>query len=191
MYAGNEESAPRLSLRLTQALLGVTRSDIKLSPADIERKRREQGFTRVKLLDNVTHTSEVHRLLETWLPRVLFIDQGTKVSIDANVKEMKEVQLLFNFYREKAKEFDTSIICLAQGVGDSENRKWLKLSDIYGSRVAIQGELDYAIGIGRRIDDIARENFRYINIPKNKLLEGETGKFVTLFRRENCSWESI
>jgi hypothetical protein len=191
LYAGNEEAAPRLSLRLTQAMLGITRSDIKLSPTDIDRRRRDIGWTRVKIFDNITNASEVHRLLETWGPRVMFIDQGTKVSIDSKLREVEEQQALFNFYREKAKEFDTSIICLMQGVGDAENRKWLKLSDIYGSRVAIQGELDYAIGIGRRIDDASRENFRYINIPKNKLLEGETGKFITEFVKEKCVWRAI
>jgi hypothetical protein len=191
LYAGNEEAAPRLSLRLTQAMLGVTRNDIKLSPKDIDQKRREMGWTRVKIFDNITNASEVHRLLETWTPRVMFIDQGTKVSIDSKLREVEEQQALFNFYREKAKEFNTSIISLMQGVGEAENRKWLKLSDIYGSRVAIQGELDYAIGIGRRIDDASRENFRYINIPKNKLLEGETGKFMTEFTKEACQWRAI
>jgi len=191
LYAGNEESAPRLSLRLTQAMLGVTRSDLKLTPAEIDEKRREVGYTRVKIFDNITHVSEVHRLLEQWTPRVLFIDQGTKVTIDAKLREVEEQQALFNFYREVAKEYDTSIVSLMQGVGEAENRKWLKLSDIYGSRVAIQGELDYAIGIGRKIDDQARENFRYINIPKNKLMEGETGKFPVLFHRDNCTWEAL
>jgi replicative DNA helicase len=191
LYAGNEEAAPRLSLRLTQAMLGVTRADLKLTPAEIDERRREVGYTRVKIFDNVIHASEVHRLLEQWAPRIVFIDQGTKVSINSKLKEVEEQQELFNFYREAAKDYNTSIISLMQGVGDAENRKWLKLSDIYGSRVAIQGELDYAIGIGRRIDDAARENYRYINIPKNKLMEGETGKFMTLFTKESCQWRAI
>ena len=76
-----------------------------------------------------------------------------------------------------AKLYNTSIICLAQAVGEAENRKYLKLSDIYGSRVGIQGELDYAIGIGRTMDDLAYANVRFINIPKNKLNEGDTAKF--------------
>jgi replicative DNA helicase len=191
LYLGNEEAAPRLSLRLTQAMLGVTRADLKLTPKEIDQRRREIGYTRVKIFDNITQASEVHRLLEEWMPRIAMIDQGTKVSINSKLKEVEEQQALFNFYRETAKTYDTSIISLMQGVGEAENRKWLKLSDIYGSRVAIQGELDYAIGIGRRIDDAARENFRYINIPKNKLMEGETGKFTTLFTKETCNWRSI
>jgi hypothetical protein len=191
LYMGNEEASPRLSLRLTQAMLGVTRADLKGTPTEFEQRRRELGYTRVKIFDSITQASEVHRLLEEWMPRLVLVDQGTKVTIDAKLRDVEEQQALFNFYRELAKKFNTSIISLMQGVGEAENRKWLKLSDIYGSRVAIQGELDYAIGIGRRIDDAKRENFRYINIPKNKMLEGETGKFPVLFTKETCSWESL
>lgn len=192
VYAGNEESASRLSLRLTQAMLQVTRRDLKDDPVGYDERRREAGFSRVKLLDGVTTGTDILRILDEWRPRILMIDQGTKVTLDrGKAKEIEALQNLFNFYREKAKEYDTSIICLAQGVGEAENRKWLKLSDIYGSRVAIQGELDYAIGIGRLIDEQYQENFRYINIPKNKLMEGETGRFQTVFTKELCKWEAV
>jgi hypothetical protein len=194
VYAGNEESAARLSLRLTQAMLNVTRREIQEEPDEMDARRRERGWTRVRVLDSITSGAEVLKILDEWRPRVLILDQGTKLTLDvrSRAKEIEALQNLFNFYREKAKEYDTSIVCLAQGVGEAENRKWLKLSDIYGSRVAIQGELDYAIGIGRLLDCKAyEENFRYINIPKNKLLDGETGKFTTLFEKERCSWKPV
>lgn len=192
VYAGNEESSPRLSLRLSQAMLHRTRREIETNFMEFETQRREHGYMRVKVLDSISTGTDLLRILDEWQPRVLFIDQGTKVTIDrGKTKEIEALQTLFNFYREKAKEYDTSIICLAQGVGEAENRKWLKLSDIYGSRVAIQGELDYAIGIGRTLDDQYTENFRYINIPKNKLKDGETGRFQTVFTKEQCKWEEI
>ena len=75
----------------------------------------------------------------------------------------------FKWYRKLAIQNDMAIIGVSQGIGSAENTKWLKLSDIYGSRVAIQGSLDYAIGIGRTIDDPTEEDLRFINIPKNKL----------------------
>ena len=78
------------------------------------------------------------------------------------------------------------LLWVSQGVGLAENTQWLKLSDIYGSRVAIQGALDYAIGIGRKIDDPVSEDLRFINIPKNKLHDGEGGKFVVNFSKQTC-----
>ena len=101
---------------------------------------------------------------------------------------MKAIQKLFNAYRELAKTYDTTIIGVAQGRGECENKKYLELSDIYGSRVAIQGELDWALGIGRMLDP-AYADQRFINIPKNKL--GENAKFVTTFDRHKCLWEEI
>jgi KaiC/GvpD/RAD55 family RecA-like ATPase len=194
VYAGNEESAARMSLRLTQGMMNVTRRQVKESPDDYDAARRERGWTRIKVLDSISTTDQLLRILDEWKPHVLFIDQGTKVTMKSrgSTKEIEALQNLFNFYREKAKEYDCAIICLAQGVGEAENRKWLKLSDIYGSRVAIQGELDYAIGIGRLTDVKPQyENFRYINVPKNKLLDGATTRFTTLFEKEICRWSPV
>jgi hypothetical protein len=87
--------------------------------------------------------------------------------------------------------YNCAIIGVAQGVGDAERTKWLKLSDIYGSRVAIQGALDYALGIGRILDDPAQEDLRFINVPKNKLHDGHGAKFTTHFQRTICRFQEV
>jgi hypothetical protein len=188
VYAGNEESASRLSLRITQAFLTCLRGDIKNDPEWAEEMRQREGYGRIKILDNVVNMSQITKILETYSPRVLFVDQGTKIETKVRDNEVRATQQLFNFYRESAKRYDCSIICLAQAVGEAENKKWLRLSDIYSSRVAIQGELDYAIGIGRRIEDAHTEQIRYFHVPKNKMLEGESAKFPVTFVREKCLW---
>lgn len=188
VYAGNEESATRLSLRLTQAFLTCNRQDIKANPDWAEERRNAEGFTRLKILDSVTTMEQIVKILENYRPRILFIDQGTKIETRIKDNEVRASQQLFNFYREAAKKYDCSIICVAQAVGDAENKKWLRLSDIYGSRVAIQGELDYAIGIGRRVEDANTEMIRYFHVPKNKMLEGESAKFPVTFYKERCLW---
>jgi hypothetical protein len=110
---------------------------------------------------------------------------------NSETSDTQALQSLFNFYREQAKIHDVAIVCLSQAVGEAENKKWLKLSDMYGSRVSIQGELDYAIGIGRVIDDPTKENIRYIHVSKNKLLDGAAVKFMTHFIKEKCGWQEI
>jgi len=128
----------------------------------------------------------------------LFIDQGTKVHLEGgsgrslvDSSEVSQLQFLFNFYREAAKEHDTAIVILAQATGEAENKRWLKLSDMYGSRVSIQGELDYAIGIGRIVDDPTKENMRFIHVSKNKLMDGSPCKFSTHFIKEKCEWREV
>ena len=119
------------------------------------------------------------------------IDQATDVNIDTmrRAEGVEYQKQLFKWYRRLANIYECAIIGVSQGVGDAENTKWLKLSDIYGSRVAIQGALDYAIGIGRKTDDMALENIRYINIPKNKLFDGGSGHLTMKFTKQTCLWE--
>jgi len=193
VYAGNEEAAPRLSLRLTQAFTGMTRTQIIENPYEAEEVRRNKGFSRVKLFDSISHVNQIEKLLIEWNPSVLFSDQAIHVDCGKNItgNEVSKHEALFKVYRDLAKEYDCAFIGVAQGTGDAENKKYLKLSDIYGSRVAIQGQLDYGIGIGRLLDEPGRANHRFVNIPKNKLLDGSDGRFAMHFYRETCQWKEI
>lgn len=188
VYAGNEEAKSRLSLRATSAITGMSRLEIKDDPERADRLRTANGFDKILLVDGVQEIRDVRFLLDSYKPRVLFLDQATKV-IDEKGRgvradrEVEAVRKLFNKYRELAKEYNTTIIGISQGTGEAENKKWLKLSDIYGSRVAIQGELDWALGIGRMADNDNLDTIRYLNIPKNKLLDGEGRKFTVEFNR--------
>jgi len=189
VYAGNEEGAPGLSLRLTQALVNKTKTEMVENAAKYDAQRKELGFERIKLYDSVYTLNDVVYLLEEHHPRIMFVDQAVKVESSKDMEGMKAVQKLFNTYRELAKTYNCTIIGVAQGKGECEDKKYLNLSDIYGSRVAIQGELDWAIGIGRIISDPVYENQRYINIPKNK--EGDNAKFVVTFDRHLCQWKEV
>jgi hypothetical protein len=196
IYAGNEESASRLAFRMTQALLKLTRMEIVQNTQEASLLRSEAGWSRIKLFDNVTATTQISSLLRIHSPSILFVDQGTKIHLDGgrghmDSSEVSQLQFLFNFYREAAKEYNVAIVILAQATGEAENKRWLKLSDMYGSRVSIQGELDYAIGIGRVVDDPTKEDLRFIHIPKNKLMDGSSCKFTTHFIKEKCEWHEV
>jgi hypothetical protein len=90
-----------------------------------------------------------------------------------------------------AEQFNTAIITVEQGVGEAINREWLRLTDIYNSRVGLQGELDYAVGIGRKVDKPSQENIRFFHVSKNKLFDGATIKFHTYFDKERCLWKTV
>ena len=190
-YAGNEESKERLKLRAAQAFLKQYVGWIGEHEDEVEMLLSQTNFDSVHFFDDIVAGDQVKYILKTYRPRVLIVDQATDVDIKTKrradgVEYMKQ---LFKWYRRLANEFACAIVGVSQGVGDAENTKWLKLSDIYGSRVAIQGALDYALGIGRKVDDPAVENQRYINIPKNKLNGGEGGKLTTNFTKQTCYWK--
>ena len=192
-YAGNEEDAPRMRLRFIQALLNKTRSQIACDGEEADRMAIDRGLNRVNIFDSITTGEQIQYIIKEYQPTILFIDQATDVEIDTRRKRegVDYLKALFKWYRRLANKHDCAIVGVSQGVGLAENTQWLKLSDIYGSRVAIQGALDYAIGIGRKIDDPVSEDLRFINIPKNKLHDGEGGKFVVNFQRQICKWEEV
>jgi hypothetical protein len=148
----------------------------------------------VLVFDEITSGDQIKYIIKEYHPTILFVDQATDVEVDTRFKPGNQVEYLkqlFKWYRRLANKNDCAIVGVSQGVGEAENKKWLKLSDIYGSRVAIQGALDYAIGIGRKVDDASLEDMRYLHISKNKLNDGSAGKFVTDFNRTICRWEEI
>jgi hypothetical protein len=192
-YAGNEEAAPRLKLRFIQALLNWTRGQISAQTQDALQHADEHGLNNVDIFDSVTTGHQVEYILKEYAPKILFVDQATDVDIDTKRKSdgVEYLKQLFKYYRRLAGTYNCAIIGVAQGVGDAERTKWLKLSDIYGSRVAIQGALDYALGIGRVLDDPAQEDLRFINVPKNKLHDGRGDKFTTHFQRTICRFQEV
>jgi hypothetical protein len=192
-YAGNEEKAPRLLLRFMQFSLGKTRTQMVAMGGDATEQLKKNGLDRVKIFDDILTGDQIVHILEEYNPYILFVDQATDVDVKLTRKAegIDYLKALFKWYRRLANKHDCAIIGVSQGVGEAENKKWLKLSDIYGSRVAIQGALDYGIGIGRRVDDPAKADLRYINIPKNKLHDGAGGKFVVHFTRDTCLWRIV
>lgn len=192
-YAGNEEAAERLKLRGVQALINWTRTDIRNDPGRATELAEEAGLSRIKFFDQVSSGSQIEQIIRDYKPKILYVDQSTDVDV-ATVRKSDGVEYqkqLFKWYRRMANKWDCAIIGVSQGVGDAENKKFLKLSDIYGSRVAIQGALDYAIGIGRKTDDPTLEETRYIHVPKNKLHDGDGGRFTVHFDRIRARWEEI
>lgn len=190
-YCGNEESAQRLRLRLVQAFTNWTRSQIKQNGSGAEEIAIEKGIDRVKVFDSITTDTQLEYVIKEYKPHVLFIDQAPAVEIKTKRQQegVAYLETLFKWYRKLATIHKVGIIGIAQAVGDAEDSKYLKLSDIYGARVAIQGALDWACGIGRLVNNPIDDDLRYLNIPKNKLYEGNNGKITCHFNHYNCEWE--
>ncbi len=187
VYAGNEESAANTSLRMVESMTGMTEEQIENDPDKAEQLCKEGGMERIKLFDSIVTIGQVKQLLDKYRPRVMVIDQATKVRTNSKEKNIIAMQQLFNEYRELGKMYDTSLIGVTQGDATTANKKYLELSDIYSSKVAIQGELDYAIGIGTT-DLASKKAFRYINVPKNK---GPMGRYISIFNEQTCQWKDI
>jgi len=191
VYAGNEESAARLQLRFVQTIVNKTKTQVTNDAKNIQREVIEKGIDNTFIFDDITAESQLIYLLDEYQPTILYIDDITNMEVvfKRKTEGVGYLEALFRWYRKLATRYDCAIIGVSQGVGDAEDKKWLKLSDIFGSRVPIQRALDYGIGIGRKVSDPTKENLRFIHVPKNKLHDGQGGKFTVHFQRETCKWE--
>jgi hypothetical protein len=190
-YCGNEESAARLRLRLVQAFCNWTRKQVKERGKRAEALAQEGGISNVKIFDNITTASQIEYILGHYRPHIMFIDQATKIEPEGRGKEegVAKLERVFSWIRKIGNIHDVAIIGVAQAVGEAEDTKYLKLSDIYGSRVSIQGALDWACGIGRKVNNPIDDDLRYLNIPKNKLHDGDGGRMPVHFNKYICHWE--
>lgn len=190
IWAGNEEGHAATELRITQSLLNWDKNQIANNMEEAHRLRELKGFKRILIFDSIYHCDNIQKLLEQYGPIIIVIDQVTKLRSKGRVtKDIEALTYVANFCREKAKEFNCGIFGLTQAIGEAHDKLWLEAVDIYNSRVGIQGELDYAIGIGRNFKDPSKQNLRYFNISKNKF--GEHARFAVMFESGANVWTEI
>jgi hypothetical protein len=185
LYLSNEEAIKRINRRAWSASMGWSQSQI----VEDEEKAKEAWLKwhgdRIRFFGGVNHLSQVERYLKALYPRVVIIDQGPKLNVsNRRLEGVARLQYLYNRYRDMAGEYDCSIITLGQADNAAENKKYLNLNNMDSSKVAIPGELDFCLGIGR-VNDPGYENVRYLNVCKNKLT-GLYGSDQVTFEADKC-----
>jgi hypothetical protein len=184
LYLNNEEGIERIKARAMSAMLSIKPEEIMADYDKAEAKWDRGMGHRLKFIGGIDHISKVVQKLERFHPRVIIIDQGPKVDTYGNLEGVQRLQILYNQYRDLANEHDCSIITLGQADNNAENRKYLSLNNLDSSKVAIQGELDWCLGIGR-VDAEGFEEVRYLSNVKNKLT-GRYGRGEVHFDIQTC-----
>lgn len=189
VYGCNEEDVSRVSLRAIQCITNWEDNEIKKNEPLVAQIIKKRGFGNIRFIDHITSMKKVEKLLIRYNPKVLFIDQGTKVSILGTKKEgVNALEEVFNTLRDLAKRYDCTIICMAQGGDDCAGKKHPQLRDIYGSKSAVQGELDWAISIGVDNTDDNYSGWRFFAITKNK---GDKGTYACRFDHKRCQFTEV
>lgn len=190
LYLQNEEDDEQIRLRSVQTMCNVEEDTIRKDPDYYEEMYNKKGGQRIKIIGGVDNLWKVKRYVRSFRPKVVFVDQGPKVQLpDKDLNDVRRLQMLYNNYRELAKEYECAVITLGQADQLSTNKKFLGLHNLDSSKVGIPGELDWCFGIGH-VDDPGQESYRYLNIAKNKLT-GKRGRATVLFnykigRFEQC-----
>lgn len=189
VYCGNEESDDRLVLRLVTALTGFSSKQLEKNWPEAQKVAEENGVNSIKVFGNITTGEQLEYIIKKYTPHILVMDQAPYVQIPAKKKEegVKYLETLFQYYRRLCDIHNFAFIGVAQAEGKAEDTKYLKLGEIYGARVAIQGALDWAIGIGKKEKDVDEE-MRYINVAKNK---GDENRFAAMFNKYTNEWKGV
>jgi hypothetical protein len=191
IYAGNEEDIKEVSLRAIQCLTRQNDDEIAKNETITQGTLQSLHFDQIKFVDHVRTMSGVERLLDKWNPRVMYIDQGTKVKLtgQTEVRDVNSLEEVFNNFRELGKIHDCGMVAMAQANAESAEAKYLTLRSLYGSKVAIQGELDWAIGVGVDAENIKYAAYRFFNICKNK--KGDKPQFAAKFDAGRCRFKEV
>jgi hypothetical protein len=187
LYLNNEEGINRIKARAMSSMFGITPDYIMGNYDKVWQGWIENGGENLKFIGGIGHISQVIQKLEMFTPRIVVIDQGPKVMTYGNLEGVARLQMLYNQFRDLANEHDCSIITLGQADNLAENRKYLNLNNLDSSKVAIQGELDWCLGIGK-VDTEGFEEVRYLSSCKNKLT-GRYGRGEVIFNIETCQFK--
>jgi hypothetical protein len=189
IYGCNEEAVHRVSLRAVQCMTNWSSEEIAHNEKQVDAIIKNKGFNRIKFIDHVTDMNIVEKVLLKYKPRVMFIDQGTKIKLPrSKAQGVDALEEIFNTLRNLAKLYECCIVSMAQGGDDCFGKKEPALRDIYGSKSAIQGELDWAISLGVDGSDVRYQNWRYFNITKNK---GDKQTYACRFDTKRCQFKEV
>ncbi len=197
LWFNNEEQGNKVGIRCFQAVLGLTTEslwgDLERNQKVYEMKTKDQ----IKIYDfeDSSSISRIEAILKTTNPALIIFDQIDKLKGFKAERKDLELKAIYQWAREIAKTY-APVIAVSQASGEAEDKLWLTMDMVDGSKTAKQGEADWILGIGKESDNTSR--FRYFNICKNKLLgdtdtlpEKRHGRAKVLIRAEVARYEDL
>lgn len=168
LWFNNEEQGSKVMLRIYQASLGLTLTELFTDLPGNKQKYHQRTGSRIKLYDsgNIDKT-KVEQLVYQTKPSLIVFDQIDKIKGFVNDREDLRLGSIYQWARELAKEHCPVIgVCQADGSGGGQ--KWLTMENVSSAKTSKQAEADWIIGIGKSNDD-GMEYVRHLHASKNKL----------------------
>lgn len=169
LWFNNEEQGSKVMLRVYQAALGITMTELF---RDLKgNKEKFYALTKRKILmvdDGALHKAKIEKICKHCKPSLIIIDQIDKIKGFDNDREDLRLGTIYQWARELAKLYAPTIgVCQADGTG--EGQKWLSMAHVANAKTAKQAEADFIVGIGK-VHDMGFETIRYLHASKNKLM---------------------
>lgn len=166
LWLNNEEYESRVALKLYQSALNATYNDLRERPSEAQdayRKKMHGDKDRIKIVDISKKTLlGIRALFEKYRPKLVVIDQASNINNTSrkSFSEQDNLKTIFQSLRDMSKEYCPIIaICQASSAnvynkGDkTEYVLYPDFSNLYYSKVGIQGTADVILMIGRRSEE--------------------------------------
>lgn len=199
VWFNNEEPGDSVALRIYQATLGLTRSEIEKDVRSAQSAFSNRTGSCIKLFDSgYTSKQEVERIVSDISPRLLVFDQLDKIR-GFKTQERHDLALgtIYQWARELAKEYKCSVIGVCQADGTAEGVRRLTMEHVSNAKTSKQAEADWILGIGKSHQE-GFEQIRYFSLCKNKLPGGKDrdenmrhGFWEVLLRPEIARYEDL
>jgi len=172
LWFNNEEDGAAVELRVYQATLGCTLTELRAFPEESTAKFIELGGTNIKLFDSASiHRRQVEELCAIYDPALIVFDQLDKVKGFVGDREDLRLGGIYVWARELAKQY-CPVIAVSQADVSGEGKKWLNMENVANAKTAKQAEADWILGIGCTFQD-SEQYDRFLHLSKNKLI-GDT-----------------
>lgn len=173
IWVNNEERSDKVMNRVIQAYFGVTSAELMADKAKFRDRYNDTIGNRIRIINNDSGLNDVRNLdalFRDRTPSIIVFDQLDKVEgFGGESREDLRLGKLYKWGREKAHQYGPTI-AVSQATGDDFN-KWIRMSDLRGSKTDKAGEADAIITIGKS-SEMSEEYNRFIHVPKNKLHGG-------------------
>lgn len=189
LHINNEERGSKVKLRALENYLDINKFQI-FNNKELAQDVIDNVFKDNYFLYDIPSVGirDVKLLVKKHNPDVLLIDQAWKVKVSKQDRNDLTLTEVFRSLREIAKEYDIHILGTTQADSDGYDKEYLKMHNLFGSKVGVQGEMDYIIGIGKKDIEASKDNWRYITFPKNKLTGNESNKVILFLDKSKSKY---
>lgn len=197
LWANNEEVNEKVKSRVYQAALGVTLEELLSNPVKWEVVYKEKFGGKILMPRQNSYSRwDIEKYCKRVQPSLIVIDQLPKITGFKADRDDLVLGAIFQWARDLAKEYGP-VIGVSQAGSSGENQKWLTMNDVAKVKTEAQAEADWILGIGKT-HDTGWEEFRFLNISKNKLAGDpgadkslRHGKLTTKIKPEIARYEDL
>lgn len=169
LWINNEEQGNKVQLRLYQATLGCSLTQLYSDIKGNHEKYLELGGANVKIWDSASiHRRQVEQVVRELEPSLIIFDQLDKIKGFTDDREDLRLGAIYIWARELAKQY-CPVIAVCQADASGEGKRWLTMENVANAKTAKQAEADWILGIGKS-HQTTEEYMRYLALSKNKLV---------------------